>query len=203
MRRKLLFAVVLAWALYLAIGAWQTVKAEPNLWLPSTVGLHIASAHSQPGYNNDNPGVSLRWQQGPLSGLTLGYLRNSLSQSSSYIAYTASTERYSTRVGTYSAAISLGLINGYRQDKRTTSRSVVTRDGQPAATGQEAACLASGSCLVHTRIDWVDAPDTSYLVAPSIAWHATPSAALRLSWLPNKSQTVGAHALHLSAEWSF
>jgi hypothetical protein len=40
------------------------------------------------------------------------------------------------------------------------------------------------------------------LLVPSAAWHTSQHTALRLTYVP-KIEKRGAHALHLSAEWSF
>ena len=92
----------------------QNDAPNPSPWLPTTIGLHIASAHAAPGFNNVNPGLYARWGSGPLKGLTIGHITsNSLGNASTYVAYTAQTDRYATSLGSYSAALSAGVISGY------------------------------------------------------------------------------------------
>lgn len=52
------------------------------------IGVHLLSAHSQAGMNNENPGLYVRAQ----SGLTAGFYRNSLERQTSYAGWTFETE---------------------------------------------------------------------------------------------------------------
>lgn len=36
--------------------------------IPNKVGLHIGSWHSEPGYNNSNPGFNAQWKNGLMAG---------------------------------------------------------------------------------------------------------------------------------------
>ena len=71
-----------------------------------TVGLHLASVHSAPGFNNSNPGIYLRTR----GGWTAGVYRNSEWRTSTYAGWTASTEV----AGPVRAELTMGLITGYR-----------------------------------------------------------------------------------------
>lgn len=169
----------------------QKSQAQPSDWQPATIGLHIASAHAAPGFNNNNPGLYARWGSGPLDGLTLGHIRkNSLGNASTYVAYTARTDRYATRVGTYSAALSAGIISGYYKSAGTYT------PGQAVPSGGTLWQPADGGPVQVLK------PTLSPLLIPSVAVHITRSAALRLAYL-HKSGQYGARAVHLTAEWSF
>ena len=74
-----------------------------------TVGVHLASVHSQPGYNNTNPGVYL--QAG--NGITLGTYRNSVRAQSSYLAYTLHSAPQAW-AGDARLSLSMGAVSGYR-----------------------------------------------------------------------------------------
>ena len=170
----------------------QTPNPEQkNPWLPTTIGLHIASAHAASGFNNENPGLYARWGSGPVEGLTIGHItRNSLGNASTYVAYTAQTNRHATTLGSYSAALSAGVISGYYKSAGNYTAGTPVPSGatvwQPAGTGPAQ----------------VLKPTLSPLLIPSVAAHITPSAALRVAYL-HKSGQYGARAVHLAAEWSF
>jgi hypothetical protein len=71
-----------------------------------TVGIHTVSVHENEGYNNVNPGLYLRLD----NGVTLGTLRNSESRQSVYVGYTAETPAWHA----LRAAVTVGGITGYR-----------------------------------------------------------------------------------------
>lgn len=83
------------------------------------IGAHIASAHFEPGYNNANLGV---YAKDDVSGLTVGYVRNSYRRDSFYVAKTWETtdKRFALTAGAitgYPAAkVSPLLVPSYRQD---------------------------------------------------------------------------------------
>jgi hypothetical protein len=72
---------------------------------PETVGLHLGTWHSDPGFCSNTPGVYARWQ----SGLTVGAYKNSACRSySGYAGWTWETE------GRVRAAITVGAVTGYK-----------------------------------------------------------------------------------------
>ena len=73
-----------------------------------TVGLHLGSWHDEKGFNNTNPGVYLKLQ----NGLTIGTVLNSESNQSFYLAKTL-TQEYKS----FDLSVSLGLISGYKTSK--------------------------------------------------------------------------------------
>ena len=70
-----------------------------------TVGLHLFSAHEQPGMNNTNPGVYVRLD----NGLTLGTYFNSVRKQSAYAGWTFETPEWNR----LTAAITIGAVTGY------------------------------------------------------------------------------------------
>jgi hypothetical protein len=70
-----------------------------------TIGLHLASAHAHGGYNNSNPGIYLRLD----NGVTFGTYRNSDRRQSAYLAYTWE----STEWHRFSAGLTAGGVTGY------------------------------------------------------------------------------------------
>lgn len=69
-----------------------------------TVGLHVGSYHSRPGFCSLNPGVYYRWE----NGVQVGGYRNSQCRPSLYAGWFVETE------GTVRAGIGLGAVSGYR-----------------------------------------------------------------------------------------
>ena len=109
-------------ALLLAFVSVQTIAAEPSPYAPSTIGLHIATKHNQPGYNSANPGLYAKWD----SGLTVGFYRNSESNRfgnptkiSTYVGYTAELPAFD--LGSYDLRIgaTVGVITGYGNRRLT------------------------------------------------------------------------------------
>lgn len=70
---------------------------------PLRVGLHLASVHTSPGFNNSNPGIYVR----AANGFTAGVLRNSYRRTSAYAGWTWETK------GRVTAALTVGAITGY------------------------------------------------------------------------------------------
>lgn len=70
-----------------------------------TIGLHLASWHSEPGYNNANPGLYLR----TAGGWTAGGYRNSVRRNSTYAGWTGGVELATG----LRAELTLGAITGY------------------------------------------------------------------------------------------
>jgi hypothetical protein len=138
-------------ALVLALAFTPGVKASELL--PTTVGLHLVSKHSNNNadWENTNPGLYAVWS----NGATVGTYHNSMRRQSVYAGWSGNwpiTQRVS-------AGITLGAITGY-------SRPVLP------------------------------------LIVPSLRVGITDHAALRLSFIVNPLKN-SAHAVHVSAEWSF
>lgn len=72
----------------------------------AAVGVHVGSWHSEPGFNNTNPGLYLR----TVDGWTAGAYRNSISRTSVYAGWTDGTELASG----VRAEVTVGGITGYR-----------------------------------------------------------------------------------------
>jgi hypothetical protein len=68
-----------------------------------TVGVHTFSVHERSGFNNVNPGMYVRLD----NGLTAGFYKNSYTRESGYVAYTVETDRQ------LSVAITVGGVTGY------------------------------------------------------------------------------------------
>ncbi len=70
-----------------------------------SVGVHTVSVHEKPGFNNTNPGLYVRHD----NGLTLGFYNNSYSRQSVYVGYTIETAPWHN----FSAAMTVGGVTGY------------------------------------------------------------------------------------------
>ncbi len=130
-----------------------TPRVNASELLPTTVGLHLVSAHSNQAqdWREVNPGVYLRWS----NGATVGTYLNSVNRQSVYLGWTGDWPIASRA----SVGLTLGAITGY-------SRSVLP------------------------------------LVVPSLRVGITERASVRTAIVINP-RPGSAHALHLSAEWSF
>ncbi len=71
-----------------------------------TIGLHLASWHSKPGFNNVNPGLYVR----SADGWTLGGYRNSYDQPTVYAGWTLERDVLGVRAG-----LTAGLATGYEK----------------------------------------------------------------------------------------
>lgn len=70
-----------------------------------TVGAHIGSWHDRPGFNNTNPGLYVRLD----NGVTAGVYRNSLSKPSVYLG-----RSFETPLADWvSVAVTVGVVSGY------------------------------------------------------------------------------------------
>lgn len=86
--------------------------------LPKKVGLHIASWHSEPGYNNSNPGFNAQWD----NDFTTGFYKNSESKpgahkTSVYVGRIWQTERSHFAGVGWSSSLTVGLVTGYARAK--------------------------------------------------------------------------------------
>lgn len=198
-----------------AASTWASAQSEPDqrpAWLPSTIGLHLASQHADKGkvagdprslgWNNANTGLLIGWRlgQSQIAGagvqhqLVVGGFRNSLFKQSHYIAIDSSLPLAQTRLGSFAASLSLGAISGY-------DRMTGVYAGGPIPAGQrvEYRCDAAAGCR-NVLLKNIIAP----LFAPAIDYRpALPAApTLRLTYLHDSGNT-GSKAVHLSARWNF
>jgi hypothetical protein len=181
-------------------------------WLPSTVGLHIASQHADSGkiagdpasrgWNNANTGAFVGWQLGrsQIAGLSLshqlvaGGFLNSRYKRSHYVAIDTTAPLAQTRIGTFGAALSMGAMSGY--DRMTGEYF-----GGPVPAGQrvEGRCTPATGCrpvLLKDIIAPAIVPGIDYTPAFKLA----PT--LRLSYLHDSGGT-GSKAVHLTSRWIF
>lgn len=79
----------------------ETIAA---MFVGVTIGAHVGSYHDQPGYNNFNPGVYAKLE----NGATAGFYYNSNRRMSAYVGYTLETP------GKW-FALTLGAITGYER----------------------------------------------------------------------------------------
>ena len=84
------------------IAAGVTMCADARA---QTIGAHLGSWHSEPGYNTANPGLYLR----TAGGWTLGGYRNSVRRDSTYAGWTGGVELATG----LRAELTLGAITGY------------------------------------------------------------------------------------------
>jgi hypothetical protein len=186
-RAGLVIACVLWFlAVFTAVASPAHAQTTAHSLAPTTVGLHLHSVHlgnKKMNWNDANRGAYARWG----NGLTLGTLRNSVARQSHYAAW--SLERPLT--SRLSAGLTLGVISGY-------DRLVAENPGTvPAGHHTAVRCNAAGLCRTVLL-----KPVLQPMVVPSVAWAATPRAALRVSFVP-KTGADAEHAFHLSAEWRF
>ncbi len=178
----------------------QTLSERSEL-MPARVGLHLASLHSAPLYNNSNPGVYAVWQ----NGLVLGALRNSLGVQSAYAGYVLESGRFAG--GRLSAALTVGAITGYKervvdvQTQLCPTPSVNPADIYlNAGQNQRSLCASGWRDSVTVTTTHGQRRDVQPLFTPSLAWYASQKMAVRLTYVPKVLTEV--HALHLSLEWA-
>lgn len=113
--RKFFAALFIATLAFTAT-AQEAKPAERSALLPTTIGLHIGSKHSAPGFNDANPGIYARWADANGSGFALGTYYNSERAQSVWAGYS-----FSRRMNTLpiSAAITVGAVSGYKAAKIT------------------------------------------------------------------------------------
>lgn len=111
------------------------------------VGLHLASAHSRPGFEAANPGLYLKRDD----GLTAGLLRNSYGRASLYAGWTLETT--DGRL-----AVTVGAITGY--PARSVSLLVAPSMHVPLAAGWGARLavlpkppIPGGAAALHLSIE--------------------------------------------------
>lgn len=97
-------AVILRWIIAAGIVVGTAWLGDAMAQETRTYGLHIASAHSKPGFQDRNPGAYVRFS----SGLTLGGYRNSDSGQSLYATWLFASDKHPF-------ALSAGVVLGYRR----------------------------------------------------------------------------------------
>lgn len=102
--------MIRALPLSLMLAAIPAMSCASDL-LPAVVGVHVASAHTEQGYNGVNPGLYARWD----SGLTAGAYYNSERKLTVYggWTWTDKQDRFSVTFGAasgYKAARVLPII---------------------------------------------------------------------------------------------
>ena len=78
------------------------IEAIAAMFVGATLGAHVATYHDEPGYNNFNPGIYTKLE----NGLTVGFYYNSNRRMSAYVGYTLETP------GKW-FALTVGGITGY------------------------------------------------------------------------------------------
>lgn len=120
------------------------MTASADVWM---LGLHLLSAHAQPGYEAATVGV---YAQAP-SGLTLGVLRNSERRLSLYAGHT-----WHTADGRW--ALTAGGITGYRSARVSPllvpSLRVPLGDGSALRVSLIPKPRNGGSSAVHVGAEW-------------------------------------------------
>jgi hypothetical protein len=82
-----------------------------------TVGLHIASYHDAPGFNNTNPGLYVKLD----NGVVIGGYHNSLRRQSLYAG-----KHYSLyESGAMELGLTVGLVGGYHGNKYSIADGIV------------------------------------------------------------------------------
>lgn len=181
-------------------------------FLPSTVGLHIASKHADSGkvagdpasrgWNNKNYGGFAGWRLGKTEvfgqslshEIVVGGFFNSLFKDSYYVALDTTIPIAQTRLGSFGAALSVSAISGYDEMQGVYA-------GGPVPSGQRVAnrCTSATGCrnvLVKDVIRATLAPGIDF--KPAIQDAPT----LRLQYLHDSGST-GSKAVHLTSRWSF
>ena len=105
-----------ALALAACVYAQEASPAEDGRWV---VGLHLASIHDIGGYENNNPGVYVRYHN-----WTTGVFQNSVNKTAVYAAYTFEWDTPKLPL-VDSVAITAGLTSGYPHKIQGTDLSVL------------------------------------------------------------------------------
>jgi hypothetical protein len=114
--RKFITALLIATAAFTGCNA-SAQEAERSPLLPNTLGLHVGSRHSEPGFNDTNPGLYARWADANGTGWALGTYYNSQRAQSAWGGYSFSSPRLGSHNLGVSAALTLGVVPGYRAAK--------------------------------------------------------------------------------------
>lgn len=161
-----------------------------------TVGAHLVSWHSQPGYNGHNPGLYLR----DADGWTVGAYRNSLSGRATQECPAASTPPSSGQtkhVGTKTTAVQSSAPSSSStcdDGARARWSAYAGRTfGAPLAAGLRAEITVGG-------ITGYSAAPVLPLIAPSLAVQLSPDTTARAVLLPRWHPKQGATVVHLALE---
>jgi hypothetical protein len=111
---KSIIAIVLAAACAMSAPASAQESQERSALLPSTIGLHIGSRHSAPGYNDHNLGIYARWANAQGDGFAAGTYLNSQRATSVWAGYAWSWRMQALPL---SAGLIVGGVSGYRAAK--------------------------------------------------------------------------------------
>jgi hypothetical protein len=137
----------------LAITLALSCSAAAAVELPSSVGLHIGSHHTQARevgtWNDTNPGVFARWD----SGLVVGTLRNSESRQSAYAGMTWETPRWHR----LAADITVGGITGYGRPVSpllVVGGSLAVTDSFSIRLSYLPKAAPKGSAAIHLSTEW-------------------------------------------------
>lgn len=195
-----------------AISPWASAEPDAEAhpaWLPSAIGLHIGSAHSNSGskapgslgWNNRNLGAFAAWHVGSSTvfghqlqhSLIAGGFKNSLFEQSLYAGFDTTSEPIHTRAGRFNFALSTALLTGYDRAVRPFIGGATIPDGYRV----KVRCTDALGCQ-----RWLTKPTILPAITPGIDWQPAlkHSPTLRLSYLHDAG--VGSKALHLSARWS-
>lgn len=203
-----------------AISTWASAQSEPDAgqsrsaWLPSAVGLHLASRHDDRGpavagslgWNDRTAGAYALWpmhrpQLGPIQttgSAALGYIhRNSLFQPSVYAAYHLRSQALQTPLGAFSLGGSAGVFFvGY---DKAIAPGVAHTGPVPAGHSVKVRCTAAKGC-----INQLVKPTPAPLLSAGLFWQHKASSpfTVGLQRLP-RSGTTGSAAWTLTADWSF
>ncbi len=179
--------------------------------LPSTVGLHLTSVHSNSGsgapgalgWNNRNTGAFLGWRAGSsqILGQQLqhtiiaGGFKNSLREESLYAGLDTTSEPIHTRAGRFNLSLSAALLTGYDRPVRAYIGGATVPEGHTV----KVRCTAQLGCQ-----KWLTKPTILLAITPGIDWQPAIQHApiLRLSYLHDSGGT-GSKAVHLTSRWSF
>jgi hypothetical protein len=101
-------------ALSTAPAAWANDEKASAI-LPNTIGLHLASQHVEPGFNNRTPGLFVRWADNSGAGLGAGLYRNSERKTSAWAGYTFTTPSASAL--RLRGELTVGGVTGYTSAK--------------------------------------------------------------------------------------
>jgi hypothetical protein len=122
-----------------AITAQAQEQAERANWLPNTVGAHVHTLHSQPGFNDHTPGLFMRWADASGAGWGAGVYKNSERATSAWAGYTFTTP--SITALRLRGELTLGGVTGYQSAELLP----LAMPGLSAAIAQQ----AQGEARVH------------------------------------------------------
>lgn len=152
------------------VAASLLAAALPASAMDAVYGVNLASFHSKSGYETVTPGLYARTAT-PFFG-EVGVYRNSFGFASAHVGV-----GYIYRAGDWDAAITAGVVTGYRQWYQWTYD-----DGRPA-------------------FRTYDAPKPKAFVLPSVGYHFTDQLAVRMFVIP-PVEKVRAWVASFALEWT-